>query len=53
MLISEIYPIDVINWWEQVADAPDIIIKVINGSWSYRDLAEAIAIWTNEDGIDD
>ena len=53
MLISEIQETDVIAWFEQADDAPSIIIKVINGGWSYRDLAEVISIWNYEEGIDD
>ena len=53
MLISEIQEVDVIKWWSESDDAPSIVIRVINGSWSYRDLAEVISILTHEEGIDD
>ena len=53
MLISEIQETDVLAWLEKADDAPKIIIRVMNGSWSYRDLAEVISIWTHEEGIDD
>ena len=53
MLISDITETDVLKWWSEADDAPGIIIKVLNGSWSYRDLAEVISIWTHEEGIDD
>tara|TARA_B100000029_G_C17399535_1_gene896532 strand:- start:685 stop:846 length:162 start_codon:yes stop_codon:yes gene_type:complete len=53
MLISEIQETDVIAWFEQADDAPKIIIRVMNGSWSYKDLAEVISIWNYEEGIDD
>ena len=53
MLISEIQEVDVEKWCDGVDDAPSILIRVLNGSWSYRDLAEVIAIWTHEEGIDD
>tara|TARA_R100000808_G_C2152345_1_gene161727 strand:- start:2274 stop:2435 length:162 start_codon:yes stop_codon:yes gene_type:complete len=53
MLISEIQETDVLSWLEQADDAPKIIIRVLNGSWSYRDLAEVISIWNYEEGLDD
>ena len=53
MLISEIQEVDVIKWWSESDDAPSIVIRVINGSWSYRDLAEVISIWVHGEGIDD
>ena len=53
MLISDIQETDVLAWLEKADDAPKIIIRVMNGSWSYRDLAEVISIWTHEEGIDD
>ena len=53
MLISEIQETDVLAWFEQADDAPKIIIRVMNGSWSYKDLAEVISIWNYEEGIDD
>ena len=53
MLISEIQETDVLAWFEKADDAPKIIIRVINGSWSYRDLAEVISIWNYAEGLDD
>ena len=53
MLISDITETDVLSWFDNADDAPSIIIKVINGDWSYRDLAEVISIWNTEEGIDD
>ena len=53
MLIRDITETDVLKWWSEADDAPGIIIKVLNGSWSYRDLAEVISIWNTEEGLDD
>lgn len=53
MLISDIQETDVLSWLEKADDAPKIIIRVINGSWSYRDLAEVISIWSYAEGLDD
>ena len=53
MLISDIQETDVLAWLEKADDAPKIIIRVMNGSWSYRDLAEGISIWNYAEGLDD
>ena len=53
MLISEIQETDVEAWFKKADDAPKIIIRVMNGSWSYRDLAEVISIWNYGEGLDD
>ena len=53
MMISEIQETDVLAWLEKADDAPKIIIREMNGSWSYRDLAEVISIWNYAEGLDD
>jgi len=53
MLISDIQETDVEAWFKKADDAPKIIIRVMNGSWSYRDLAEVISIWNYAEGLDD
>ena len=53
MLISDIQETDALAWREKEDDAPKIIIRVINGRWSYRDLAEVISIWNYAEGLDD
>ena len=53
MLISDIQETDVLAWLEKADDAPKIIIRVMNGSWSYSYLTEVIRILNYAEGFDD